>query len=75
MGVMFVPSDKALEDYFLRGAGKVLIERYGLKGVEVNEANLMKHIDQIPLDIVQPLVNNLMKPSFNESVLLSISPS
>ncbi len=68
MGVMFVPSDKALEDYFLRGAGKVLIERYGLKGVEVNEANLMKHIDQIPLDIVQPLVNNLMKPSFNESV-------
>ena len=68
MGVMFVPSDKALEDYFLRGAGKVLIERYGLKGVEVDEANLMKHIDQIPLDIVQPLVNNLMKPSFNESV-------
>ena len=68
MGVMFVPSDKALEDYFLRGAGKVLIERYGLKGVEVNEANLMKHIDQIPLDIVLPLVNNLMKPSFNESV-------
>lgn len=68
MGVMFVPSDKALEDYFLRGAGKVLIERYGLKGVEVNEANLMKHIDQIPLDIVQPLVNNLMKPSFDESV-------
>ena len=68
MGVMFVPSDKALEDYFLRGAGKVLIERYGLKGLEVNEANLMKHIDQIPLDIVQPLVNNLMKPSFNESV-------
>ena len=68
MGVMFVNSDKALEVYFLRGAGKVLIERYGLKGVEVNEANLMKHIDQIPLDIVQPLVNNLMKPSFNESV-------
>ena len=68
MGVMFVPSDKALEEYFLRGAGRVLIERYGLKGVEVNEANLMKHIDQIPLDIVQPLVNNLMKPSFNESV-------
>ena len=68
MGVMFVPSDKALEDYFLRGAGKVLIERYGLKDVEINEANLFKHIDQIPLDIVQPLVNNLMKPSFNESV-------
>jgi len=68
MGVMFVPSDKALEDYFLRGAGHVLLERYGLKDVEVNEANLTKHIDQIPLDIVQPLVNNLMKPSFNESV-------
>ena len=68
MGVMFVPSDKALRDYFLRGAGQVLLERYGLKDLEVNEENLLKHIDQIPLDIVQPLVNNLMKPSFNESV-------
>ena len=68
MGVMFVPSDKALKDYFLRGAGQVLLERYGLKDLEVNEENLLKHIDQIPLDIVQPLVNNLMKPSFNESV-------
>ena len=68
MGVMFVPSDKALRDYFLRGAGQVLLERYGLKGLEMNEENLLKHIDQIPLDIVQPLVNNLMKPSFNESV-------
>ena len=43
---MFVPSDKALEDYFLRGAGHVLLERYGLKDVEVNEANLTKHIDK-----------------------------
>jgi lipoprotein len=68
MGVMFVPSDKALRDYFLRGAGQVLLERYGLKELEMNEENLLKHIDQIPLDIVQPLVNNLMKPSFNESV-------
>ena len=68
MGVMFVPSDKALRDYFLRGAGQVLLERYGLKDLEMNEENLLKHIDQIPLDIVQPLVNNLMKPSFNESV-------
>ncbi len=68
MGVMFVPSDKALKDYFLRGAGQVLLERYGLKDLEMNEENLLKHIDQIPLDIVQPLVNNLMKPSFNESV-------
>lgn len=66
MGAMFVPSDKVLADYFIHGGGKVLMERYATK--ENNEANLLYNIDQIPLDIIQALVNNLMKNSFNETV-------
>ena len=66
MGAMFVPSDKVLSEYFLTGGGKVLMERYATK--DNTEANLLYNIDQIPLDIIQALVNNLMKNSFNETV-------
>lgn len=66
MGAMFVPSDKVLSEYFLKGGGKVLMERYATK--DNTEANLLYNIDQIPLDIIQALVNNLMKNSFNETV-------
>ena len=34
----------------------------------VTKENLDKNLAMIPLDIIQSLVNNLMKPSFNESV-------
>lgn len=66
MAAMFVPNDNALEEYFLRGGGRVLMERYGVR--ENTADNLLVNIDQIPLDIIQPLVNNLLKPSYNESV-------
>ncbi len=66
MGAMFVPSDKALKDYFLTGGGKMLIERYASK--PNTEENLVYNLYQIPLNIVKPLVANLMKDSFNETV-------
>lgn len=66
MGAMFVPNDEAIAKYFLTGGGRVLMDRYGKK--ENTEANLLYNIDQIPLDIIQALVNNLMKISFNETV-------
>ena len=66
MAAMFVPNDKAMRDYFVNGGGRVLIERYGV--LENTDENLLVNIDQIPLKIVQPLLNNLMKASFNESV-------
>ena len=59
MGAMFVPSDKALKDYFLTGGGKMLIERYASK--PNTEENLVYNLYQIPLNIVKPLVANLMK--------------
>ena len=68
MAAMFVPNDKAMREYFLNGSGKVLIANYGIKGLEVNEETLIKHLDQIPLKIAQPLLNNMLKPSFIESV-------
>ena len=67
MGAMFVPNDEALAKYFLPGGGgRVLIERYATK--PNTRENLIYNLDQIPLDVIQALVNNLMKSSFNESV-------
>ncbi len=66
MAAMFVPSDAAMIKYFTEGGGKVLIERYG--DMENNEANLEHNLYQIPLNVIQPLIKNLMKESFNESV-------
>ena len=66
MAAIFVPNDASFEEYFLRGGGRGLMERYGV--VENTKENLDVNISQIPLDIVQPLLNNLMKDSFNETV-------
>ncbi|MDO5074762.1 MAG: hypothetical protein Q4D66_02615 [Bacteroidales bacterium] len=67
MSAMFVPNDEALKAYFLQENGRVLMERYATKK-PVTEENLVYNIDQIPLDVIQALVNNLMKSSFNETV-------
>lgn len=66
MGAMFVPNDIVLADYFLSGAGRVLMDRYATK--PNTRENLEYNLDQVPLDIIQALVNNLMKSSFNETV-------
>lgn len=66
MAAMFVPSDAAMENYFLNGGGTVLIERYGTK--DNTAENLLYNLYQIPLNIIEPLISNLMKDSFNESV-------
>ena len=44
----------------------MLIQRYGTKPNTAE--NLQENLFQIPLNIVKPLVANLMKESFNESV-------
>ena len=67
MAAMFIPNDEAMEEYFLHGGGQGLMDRYA-KDKPVTKDNLYFNIQQIPLDIVQPLLNNMMKDSFNESV-------
>lgn len=66
MGAMFVPSDEAMKAYFLEGGGAAMIETYGTRAN--TEENLEFNLYQIPLDIVQKLVANLMKESFNSTV-------
>ena len=73
MGAMFVPSDKAIEDYFLGsddgklGGGQFLMDAYAVEK-PVTKENLDYNLDQIPLSVIQALITNLMKSSFIESV-------
>ena len=55
MGVMMVPSDEALNNYFTNQEGKVLLEEYG-------------SLDKVPNDVIVELINNNMLSSFTESV-------
>lgn len=60
---MFVPTDKAIEEYFLPGgAGAFLIDQFGKKPNTVE--NLEENIDSVRIDIIQAFLNNLMKGSF-----------
>lgn len=64
---IFVPTDKAMEEYFLPGGGGAfLLQQYGRK--ENTRENLAENIDSIPLNLVRSLLANLMKPSFIETV-------
>lgn len=66
MGAMFVPNDAAMKEYFLRGGGKVLMDRYAK--LPNDSINLEYNLFQIPLDILESLISNLMKDSFSETV-------
>ena len=66
MAAMFVPNDEAMANYFINGAGRVLMDRYAKK--ENTIENLEYNLYQIPLDIIEALIGNLMKDSFSETV-------
>lgn len=75
MGVIFAPSDSRLYEYFFDadGGGRFLIEAYAPQYMPsvsgpADYTNIYKCIDQIPLDVIQALINNLMKDSFCNSV-------
>lgn len=55
MGVMFVPSDKALEAYWNGGGGEFLKDRFG-------------SWENVPNYVIDDFLNNHMKPSFVASV-------
>lgn len=68
MGAMFVPSDDAIRKYFLNGGGgQFLMDAYATEK-PVTAENLMFNLDQVPLEVIQALINNLMKASFIETV-------
>lgn len=67
MGAIFVPNDEALAKFFLPdGEGSNLISVYGQ--LANTRENLLANIDMIPLNTVNALVNNLLKPSFIRTV-------
>lgn len=67
VAAMFVPTDAAMQQYFLPGgAGSFLIDRFGSKPNTLE--NLEENIDSIRIDIVQAFLDNLMKSSFVNSV-------
>ena len=76
MGAIFAPTDTKLMEYFfsLDGGGRFLLKAYAPDLVEritpeTTDFNLVyQAIDQIPLDVIQALLNNLMKDSFINSV-------
>ena len=51
MGAIFAPSDEIMNTFFFNGGGKFLIEKY-------------KTIENIPNDVLDDLLRNLMKSSF-----------
>ena len=75
MGVIFAPTDERLYEYFFseKGGGRFLLEAYApeemanVKGLEDKE-NIYRAVDQIPRDVIQALINNLMKEQFCNSV-------
>ena len=66
IAAMFVPDDEALKKYFLEGSGVSIIQENAV--VENNVANIEQNIDSIPLSLVAPLLSNLMKSSFANTV-------
>lgn len=76
MAAIFCPSDKNLTQYFFdeNGGGHFLIKAYAPDMVDRISASttdldlIYQAIDQIPIDVIQSLLNNLMKASFNNTV-------
>lgn len=68
IGAIFVPSDEAIEDYFLNSSngGYNIIRLYAKK--PLTKENFGENLDSIPTNIIRSFVNNLMAPSFVQSV-------
>ena len=67
IAAMFVPTDEALQQFFLPGGGgEFLINAFGKKPNTLE--NLAENVDSIPLQNVQQLIGNLMKSSFVATV-------
>ena len=72
MGAMFVPNDNQMLWYFNEGGGRTLIEEFTkdpAASYSINDLEtLFMDIDQIPLKIIQSIINQGMFISFVETV-------
>jgi len=65
IGAMFVPTNDAVKQFFIRGGGAYLIDLYGDK--PNTEENLAENLDSLHSkkpDILTLFLDNLMRPSF-----------
>lgn len=71
MAAMFVPNDESLMEYFKDGNGRFLLEQFA--NDLLNEINtyeqLMTALDRVPQHIIAKFLENLMRPSFSNTVL------
>ena len=76
MAVIFCPTDEKLMEYFFSedGGGHFLVKAYApdkigdITPATTDMEKVYAAIDQIPRTVIQGLLNNLMKESFNNSV-------
>ena len=70
MGSMFVPTDKAIKDYFTnpQNGGYNIMRLYATQPIDDNDDHFAQNLDSIPTNIIRSFVNNLMNPSFVQSV-------
>ena len=69
MGVILVPTDDVLLDWWTNGGGKALKERYGrLAGNPANAEQMIYDMDSVPDNVIIKLVNNNMLNSLVGSV-------
>lgn len=63
---LYVPDNEAMAQFFIQGKGRILMEVYGNKPNTLE--NLPYNICQVPREVIRPLVENLLKSSFGETV-------
>lgn len=72
MAVMLVPTDDAMTEWWMRGGGKALRDRYGrseFRGrTNLSPAEIAKDMDSIPRKVIVKLLNNNMLNSLVASV-------
>lgn len=66
LAVMFVPDDESMTEYLTKGAGKILLDTYGK--LDNTPENIMRNIEDVPLNILSKLISNMMNVSFSASV-------
>lgn len=65
VGVMFVPTDKALKAWWMSSAMR---ERYGWQDGDLTYEQVAKDMDSIPLNVIVKLLNNNMQYSLTSTI-------
>lgn len=62
LAAVFAPEDDVVVEYFTKGDGQSIVDTYG--SLPNTEENLMRNLDDIPLNILAKFVSNMLRTSF-----------